>query len=408
MQRFSVVFIGIVGLAAFVWGQQPAITMPSAKAPQKTATSKAAPFNYVIGTQTFSPSYQFTKQTRLVETAEAIRELGATVIKFEMAKRYGRPNGNIPEANPAIRTLTELARDEPSHRRVLDMPFSYYVLWAHTFSDAHEHWRKGFPPAEQAAEYREMYEFVRHLLKTYNGSGKTFFLGHWEGDGLLRGDTRPQSDARVTGEAVQGMVDWLSTRQRAVDNAKRDTPHTGVQVWHYTEVNHVQVAMQGRKAVTNEVLPKAPVDFVSYSSYDTQNDPNQIKAALDFIESKLTPKPGIAGKRVFIGEYGFPAVRYTPAQQDEMSRRVMQAGLEWGCPFVLYWELYNNEVDKDGRQQGFWLINDQGVKQPVYETHRRYYEWARQFVAETTRRAGQAPTEAEFRKAAAAYLRPSS
>ena len=186
----------------------------------------------------------------------------------------------------------------------------------------------------------------------------------------------------VTPVAVQGMADWLNTRQRTVDDAKRDTPHQRVQVWHYTEVNHVKLAMQGRPALVNEVLPKTTVDLVSYSSYDTAHDPALLKAALGFIEAKLPPKPGITGRRVFIGEYGFPAIRHTPAEIDRLSRQVIWAGLEWGCPLVLYWELYNNEVEPDGKQRGFWMIDDQGVKQPIYQTHRCFYEWARRFVAD--------------------------
>ncbi len=50
---------------------------------------------------------------------------------------------------------------------------------------------------------------------------------------------------------------------------------------------------------------------------------------------------------------------------DLLARHVMRAGLKWGCPFVLYWEMYNNEVTPDGRQRGFWLIDDHGIKQPV-------------------------------------------
>ncbi|HWH67759.1 MAG TPA: hypothetical protein VNT26_00110, partial [Candidatus Sulfotelmatobacter sp.] len=295
-------------------------------APAQPAPSQPSPladvdrFNYAIGTQTFSPAYQFTQQTRLVETAEAIREMGATVIKFEMSRRYARKNGNIPLPNPEMDSLTKLARDEPSHRKVLDMPFAYYVMWAHTFCGGDANWRRGFDKPAQAAEYREMYDFVAYLLKTYNGSGKTFYLGHWEGDGWMRGSVAPENDAKVTPERVQRMVDWLNTRQRAVDDAKRNTPHAGVEVWHYTEVNHVKLAMQGRKAVVNEVLPKTTVDFVSYSSYDTAKKPDELKAALSFIESKLPPKPGIPGKRVFIGEYGFPSIRWSPAEQEALSR----------------------------------------------------------------------------------------
>ena len=395
------------GLIAFVVGFLVLVNATCALAgePGPAAPACVDPFNYVIGTQTFSPAYQFTKEPSLVETAEAIRGMGATVIKFEVSRRYARRYGVSVTNLLSIHSLTELARDEPAHRKVLDMPFAYYVLWTHTFSlDGDTSWRKGFPKAAQEKEYQEMYDFVAYLLRTYNGTGKSFYLGHWEGDGWLRGSSRPQDDVKVTPTAVQGMIDWLNTRQRAVDDAKRSTPHQGVEVWHYTEVNHVKVAMHGHKALVNEVLPRTTVDYVSYSSYDTAGNPDELKQALDFIESKLPPKPGIAGKRVWLGEYGFPSIKFSPAEQDALSRRVMRVGLEWGCPFVLYWEMYNNEVDETGKQRGFWLIDDHGVKQPIYWTHQKFYEWARQYVARITKARERPPASEEFRKAAIAYL----
>jgi hypothetical protein len=35
--------------------------------------------------------------------------------------------------------------------------------------------------------------------------------------------------------------------------------------------------------------------------------------------------------------------------------------------------MYNNEV-RDGRQRGFWLIDNEGRKQPAYFTLQKYYE----------------------------------
>ena len=309
-------FFAVIVLGAF-WRCRGVLRWPP-------AVKGADDFNYVIGTQTFDADYQFTSETRLVETAEAIRKMGASVIKFGLMPDYApgdgansKRQGNIPARNPNIHSLTELARDEPSHRRVLDMPFANYVLWMHTFSAGVDNWRNGFSETSRQKEYREVYDFVRYLLKTYSGTGKTFYLGHWEGDGLLRESVSRINDARVTPKAVRGMIDWLTVRQRAVDDAKRDTPHHGVQVWHYTEVNHVAIARdEGRPALVNLVLPHVPVDFVSYSAYDTCNSPRpeNIKSALDYIESKLTPKPEIAGKRVFIGEYGYPVGSPKPAR----------------------------------------------------------------------------------------------
>ncbi len=360
-------------------------------------------FNYILGTQAIGGKYQFTRQDPLVESAEVIHAMGASCMKFDL-----RPK---PKQYPGVHSLEELARDEPAHRKVLDMPFANFQLWAEPF--ANTSWKQGFSKAHSDLEYQEMYSLVVHLLKTYSGSGKTFYLGHWEGDNLLRGSISKAADAQMTPEKVQGMIDWLTTRQRAVDDAKRDTPHQNVQVWHYTELNHPTISMrEGRPTLVNQVLPKVPVDFVSYSAYDVTNvpKPQDIKAVLSYIESKLTPNAAIQGKRVFIGEYGYSVFHngkphHSPEEQNRLSLITIQAALEWGCSFILYWELYNNELEADGRQRGFWLIDDKGAKQPIYDTHRRYYQWARQFVAECVTRSGKPPADAEFRKAASEYFK---
>lgn len=378
---------------------------PSAFMPVRTTQSPGA-CNTVLGTQTMDASYRFTRAPLLVETAEAIRELGCDTIKFQLSPRYAGRHGNVDAPRDGIRSLAHLVRNEPSHRRVLAMPFSRFVLWTHTFhlDDDQDKWRKGLAHATAEREYREVYDLACHLLRTYRDTGKTFYLGHWEGDGWLRGSVDAANDDRVDDVACRGMADWLNVRQRAVDDAKRDTPHSGVQVWHYTEVNHVKLAMQGRPALVNRVLPHTNVDLVSYSCYDTQDDPALLKAALSFIESRLPEKRGIDGRRVFIGEYGFPAIRHTPQEQDRLSRQVIRAGLEWGTPLILYWQLFNNEVEADGRQRGYWLIDDRGVKQPVYHTHKAFLAWGRGEVTAATARSGHAPTALEFRAAAVDFL----
>ena len=363
-------------------------------------------FNFVLGTQTFGPSYHFSDRHPLLETIEVIEEMGASVVKFGL----GPASKKDPPLPQGINSLLKLARDSPVHREALDKRFAFYVLWLDAFS--HRDWQQGFSAAARDAEYHEIYEFVCHLLNAYSGTGKTFYLGHWEGDGMLRHTVRREDDARVTPAAVQGMIEWLSARQQAVDDAKRDTPHHGVEAWHYTEVNHVVIARdESRPAVVNLVLPKVAVDFVSYSSYDSTNrpEPHNLKSVLDFIESKLHPKPEIGGKRVFIGEYGFPVNRpgkpRSPGEQDAMSRTIMCAALEWGCPFVLYWELYNNEVSSDGTQVGFWMINDRGEKQPVFHTHQSFFRWSRAFVSEYRDKHGAHPQDGVFRDAAVDFLK---
>jgi hypothetical protein len=102
---------------------------PTAFAPTSTSAGSGG-FNAVIGTQTFNPSYRLTRKPRLMETAEAIRGVGGDTIKFQLSPTYARGNGNVDMAHGGILSLTDLVRDEHSHRAVLDMPFSRFVLWA--------------------------------------------------------------------------------------------------------------------------------------------------------------------------------------------------------------------------------------------------------------------------------------
>ena len=350
-------------------------------------------FNYAVGTQTIGASYQFTAKPRLVETAEAIRDMGASVIKLKLdwtGQRGARP--------PHIQTLLDVALHDPVTKEVFDMPFGDYILWAYPLGKDHE------KRNETASRDEEIYDLCRHLLAAYSGTRKTFYLGHWEGDWELRGIG---SHEDPTPKRIANKIRWLNLRQKAVDDAKRDTPHAGVEVFCYAEANLVRDAMQGRPAMANDVIPHTQIDFVSYSSYDTSNGKNaevDVPKALDYIESKLPPKPAIKGKRVWIGEYGYPACNFSPQEQEARSRRLIKTALQWGCPFVLYWEMYNNEVDKDGKQRGFWLIDDKGVKQPVYYTHQRFCQWARGYVAEFASTAHRLPSFDEYRKKAVEFL----
>lgn len=344
-------------------------------------------FNYVAGTQTFDPAYHFTAKPRLQETAEGIREMGCSVIKLNVS--WDKSRGPRPAR---FRSLTDLAAGDSVLRGILDMPFGQYQLWAYPLGRQDE----------TAVRDEEVYELGCHLLRRYNRSGKQFYLGHWEGDWEIRGRAGSKEDP--TPQAIEKKIAWLKRRQKAVDDAKAATPHTDVGLWCYAEANLARDAMAGRPTMVNAVIPEAQADFVSYSSWDTTNTRTaDLPQVLDFIESKLPRKETIPGKRVWIGEYGFPAEHHSPEQQDARSREVVLAGLRWGCPFVLYWEFYNNEV-VEGRQRGFWMVDDQGRKQPVYHTHRQFCAWAREFVSTAVARDRKAPGFDEYQKAAVAFL----
>jgi hypothetical protein len=364
----------------------------------------AQPPNLFLGTQAIGGRYHFTQDEPLQESAKLIAELGSGIMKFSISKQasFGKTKANVLKNELGLQTLAEIAAKDPTHRAVLDMAFTHFFIWAYPFTT---HGSAGtFKPAERDLEYREMFDLASHLLRTYSGSGKRFYLGHWEGDWHLRPHFDPKQP--FPEHFGDNFIAWLKVRQQAIDDAKRDTPHQNVEVWHYTEANLVEPYLKGGQCLANDILPQVDVDFVSYSCYDSLQRVirDDLHATLNHLESKLKPKPSISGKRVFIGEYGFPARRYSPEVQNKKSIETMIAALEWGCPFVLYWELYDNEGTPE-KPGGFWLIDEKKEKQPIWHTHQRYFEWARKHIAEVQQRTGKQPTEAEFRAAALEYLR---
>ncbi len=380
-------------------------------------------FNYVLGTQTVGAKYKFTDETNLVETAKAIHDMGSNLLKFSMSPRYWWENYDIPKDEKI--TSLEMLAQEKSMKQVLDVDFKYYQIWAYEFSHytpepagqkKDENQIKfigGMSDQHADASYREMYDFAAYLLKTYSGTGKVFLLGNWEGDWHLRWDydrSKP-SDPKT----IEGMTRWLQVRQKAVEDAKKAIKHKNVELYFYVEVNLSDLALAGKDCVVNSILPNINPDYVSFSSYTATNPPSNqqemdstLTAHLNYIESKMKPKAGIPGKRLFIGEYGWPEIGTysnepayrSPEVINQRAKWVIKTALKWGCPFVLWWEMYNNELLKDGENKGFWLINDKDEKMPLYYTHQQFYKeakvWLRNYVVKHKR----IPSQNEYFKAA--------
>jgi hypothetical protein len=74
-------------------------------------------FNYVLGKQTFGPSYHFTAAPSVVETAGAIAALGSNTIKLQL-----KPTADGDQ------TLAEIARSDPVIKTVIDMPFTNLLM----------------------------------------------------------------------------------------------------------------------------------------------------------------------------------------------------------------------------------------------------------------------------------------
>lgn len=357
-------------------------------------------FNYIIGTQLIGNTYSFGNDTKIVNGAKEILKLGSSVLKISLASNYADQNGLEPNVN--IKTIADLVKLEPSIQKVLDMPFTDYLFWVYPFKSHHSGlWGKddsAFSESDKQAEYDEMYALTTYLLKRYKGTGKTFYLGNWEGDWHLYSDRNllnPPSSARI-----KAMADWLNIRQKAVDDAKKNTDTKGVQVYFYVEVNQGILALTGKTCVANNVLPllnKSP-DFISISSYSIQSkSQDTIHLVLDYLESKMEPRDGISGKRVIIGEYGFARTeRMTSKQQAEKYRQTAIKYLSWGPRFILSWQLYDNSYLKFKKPKEYALIDQKNTFTPLYIMHQDFLLQAKKYVKEYYLKNERTPSHQEY------------
>jgi hypothetical protein len=324
--------------------------------------------NLIIGTHAIGGPYRLTDQPYLLEVARELDSMGSSILKFTAGPNYTRRPYHM-ERVAGIRSLAGLFERHPVYREVLSMGFRDYFFWASPFAKVR--WQDELDEREQAVLYAEMREMAEYLLTRFSGTGKVFHVGHWEGDWLLLPAQDPKLDPSP--ERIRGMIQYLTIRQKAIEDARSTVPHEDVSIYHYTEVNLVMKGLDGtRPTLTNTVLPRVDVDYVSYSSYDTiQGDGMRRKVfrALDHIESMMKPRPDWPGKRVYAGEFAIRAslVGFDPVEHDRRNREVISAFLEWGCPYILYWQMYCNEAKPNLPQgyNGFWLIDPDGVRYPL-------------------------------------------
>jgi hypothetical protein len=360
-------------------------------------------YNVRVGTETFSGLYHFTTNNLLIETARAITNMGSDILKMEVASGFWGKYAITQ--NPSITSMMSLVKSEPSCRQVFDMPFRYYVFWAAAFSTASPDWKNGYTSTtDQNNDYKEFYDLTRYLLTNYNNSGKTFYIGHWEGDGYLENNNWATNPLPSW---CPGFVKYLNNRQKAIDDARSATTYSNVSVFHYAECNRVRDAMNNgannNQRMINYVIPYVTnLDYVSYSSYDMQRQDDPTKQnIMDYVEAHLpTNKVSeIPGERVWIGEYGFANAGDSPVTQEPETRAYIKWLLNYGrraMPYILFWEIYDNETNADGSYKYFYLIDPNNNPAPCYYLHQRFLNNARLFTARFKETNGRLPTDSEF------------
>lgn len=367
-----------------------------------------ANYNFVLGTNAIGGKYKFTVDSKILEQAKQIRAMGSNVLKISLGPNS--PKTYELEIAGKQTTTLDLFKAHPDYRKVFDMDFKYIFAWVHTLTGIE--WKKGINKEQEKVLYNEIFEFATYLLKEYNGSGKTFLIGNWEGDWLLHPNYN--RNFTPTKEHIDNMTKWFQIRQQAIDDAKKQSSAKNVELYYYVEVNLVLKGLKGEACIAQSILPNVNVDLVSYSSYEAIKNrtyaekKEQLQKVFDYLEKQLQPKPGLPfSRRVYIGEYGYHASKANPEsfkKQYEETKEIMKISLELNLPFALHWQMYNNEYEPNGESKQMSLINEEGNKMPLYHLHKKFYTEMNSYLNSYKAKHKAFPADADFRKKAIQIL----
>jgi len=357
-------------------------------------------YPHIAGSQQFGTQYGIGESAvRGLDYAHDVLRQGSRVVKFRLSNRYHNEDGFTEDL--AIDSLIELVRDQTEIKEILDMPFTDYLFWVSSFSVPN--WDNnidatGLIPAKRNLIYDEVYDLAVYLLETYSGTGKTFYLGNWEGDWKFAGQGTIQGadPTIVPANRIQAMIDWANIRQKAVNDAKVATTYSDVNLWYYLEANRMDWVRDGLPGVVNSVIPamEQKLDFLSFSSYSLHKDGSgtasveRMHSDLDILQAAIDANisSSATGSRLMIGEYGYI---YNASNYGDLERFAWEHALalrnflSWQggtLRFILQWQFYNADESSPGVSKKMCQIDEQGSPRPLYYLHENLYRRMRDWI----------------------------
>lgn len=220
-----------------------------------------------------------------------------------------------------------------------------------------------YTPSNHAAMVAEYAAFTEALLRGAVGLNRTFVLLNWEGDNAvycggsyafsLSEEFRANCLAQYQqayhndspAETLRGMNLWMRARHEGVrDGAARagvtdSTVLTGLEI---SGTRHLRAA--GFPTVLDAAIPGAPIDYVSYSAYESINMDNPgAQLTADLLDIELQ-----SGKRVLVGEFGYNRTSWGEDVALAKTAEVVDAALASNAKWIIYWNLYDQEHEQLG------------------------------------------------------------
>jgi hypothetical protein len=331
-----------------------------------------------VGATHVGSKYRFEDGDLLNEGAKVLEDLGMGVFKGYLHK----PALHYPFTQwPEFSSMVEVAQHD-HYRELFSRDFDTFVLttYAHTASSesgGYGYFYHEFSDEDAGQEEKSFYQLTRYLLEEYSDREVEFVFQNWEGDWSLAGGAGESGP--LDSDVLERGKRWWNARQRGIKRAREEVESEAF-VFGACEINRVREAMEDDVDwIVNTILDDLNVDLVSYSAWDIcgvlagkssldSEARNEVHQTLDYIEERaptpseyLTAAMGDDVRPLYIGEYGFPLVEQGMKDTMQAVRGVAEESLNWGSPYVLFWQTYDNEVKVDGER----VVVDENIEETL-------------------------------------------
>jgi hypothetical protein len=310
-----------------------------------------------LGICNWSSLYKFTNYDLLTEGCKVVKE---HFNKFKTLKIYlGKRSSkiyNIKDVDTSKLTLVEISKLEVYTNLFLDKQFNTIIIVCHsTHRPKSNYWNTELTQDDLKNE-EDQFNNLANYLRTFN---KTFILQNWESDNY-----KDNTDV-----STRNMIKWIKHRQAGIDLFRKNSNNgTYDNVFHAIEINRIYQ----KDSVIHKVIPHVRIDLVSYSCYDTQQNPENFEKAIKLIlgsinrnrnYSKGVPKClDRLPVPLYIGEFGLSHKNKKSFQIMNTLYNIITISRKYNLPYANFWNLYNNE---DGEE--FGLIDNSNKITPSGE-----------------------------------------
>lgn len=318
------------------------------------------------------------------EGVQKIADLGGRAARLSLSPRYA-VDYHQSTACSAAGSLSELIR-QPDVQAALDVPgIDVYMLTVYdftTFGDCSTQrflQRDFYTAATTQALVQEYSDLTLYLYQAYARTHKRFIISNWESDNSIYcggaysyavsqpfraycDRVYPQIYAGnlTPADSIQALRRWFEARQQGIVEGRARAAQIGLggmRVYISPEVSIVRALHdRGLASVLYDIVPHVIFDYVSYSAYESINEPEpgkRLAADLDTIQD-------VAGSSaIILGEVGFSRSSWG-AEAVTRTAEVVKAATDWGVAYTFVWNLYDS-----GNGGDFGVYGTDGMPTPL-------------------------------------------